>query len=260
MSARILLVEDNRTNLDLMIYLLEAFGYRPAGVTDPLAGLEAARSGDYDLVASDVLMPGIDGFEFARRFKADGGRCKLIAVTAIAMAGDRERLLEAGFNDYIAKPIEPERFVSQIEAHLPPALLARPQRAGPLILVVDDIPVNRAVVRSTLEPFGYRIEEAESVRHALQGIQEIEPALVLCDVHMPDGNGSELLEKMKATPHLAHIPFVFLTGTAWQTSERLRGKSLGAHDFLLRPIDPARLLKAVSDALHGLNGAEDPDR
>lgn len=103
-----------------MLYLLEAFGHQPEGVADGLAGLEAARSSRYDVVLSDVLMPGIDGYEFARRFRADSRfeNTKLIAVTALAMVGDRERLIAAGYDGYIAKPIDPHTFVAQVESFI----------------------------------------------------------------------------------------------------------------------------------------------
>jgi two-component system, cell cycle response regulator len=122
-GARILVVDDNRANLDLMLYLLRAFGHDPEGASDGIAGFEAARSGEFALVLADILMPGIDGYEFARRFKADPllSSTPLVAVTALAMPGDRERVTEAGFNGCIAKPIEPQTFVATVEAYLRPA-------------------------------------------------------------------------------------------------------------------------------------------
>ncbi|HEX5275509.1 MAG TPA: response regulator [Candidatus Rubrimentiphilum sp.] len=124
MPARILVIDDNRTNLDLMTYLLRAFGHEPTGITDPTVALEHARASTFDAIISDILMPEIDGFSLARMFKTDP-RLKdlpLIAVTALAMAGDRERVLAAGFGGYISKPIDPQTFVSQVDSFLPEAL------------------------------------------------------------------------------------------------------------------------------------------
>jgi CheY-like chemotaxis protein len=113
-------IDDNPANLDLMLYLLRAFGHDPEGVSDGLAGVQAARDGGFALVLTDILMPGIDGYELARRLKADAALAStpLIAVTALAMAGDRERIAAAGFDGYIPKPIEPQTFVTQVEAFL----------------------------------------------------------------------------------------------------------------------------------------------
>jgi CheY-like chemotaxis protein len=120
--ASILVIDDNQANLDLMMYLLRAFGHAPDGCSDGVTGLEAARTGGYSLVLCDILMPGIDGYEFARRFKSDERlrETPLVAVTALAMPGDRERVSEVGFDGYLPKPIEPETFVERVEAFLAP--------------------------------------------------------------------------------------------------------------------------------------------
>ncbi|MGC1758629.1 MAG: response regulator [Candidatus Cybelea sp.] len=117
---RILVVDDNAANLDLMLYLLRSFGHDPEGIADGIAALERARTGDFELVLADILMPGMDGYEFARLFKADAALAStpLVAVTALAMPADRKRADEAGFDGYITKPIEPRTFVAQIEAFL----------------------------------------------------------------------------------------------------------------------------------------------
>ena len=127
MPARILVIDDNRANLDLMVYLLEAFGHAAQGVADPRAGLEAARNNEYDAIITDILMPDLDGYAIARSLKEDAGLLDtpVIAVTALAMAGDRERILAAGFNGYIAKPIEPSTFVKQIDSFLPEHLRSK---------------------------------------------------------------------------------------------------------------------------------------
>jgi two-component system cell cycle response regulator len=119
MGARILVIDDNAANLELMLYLLRAFGHAVVGKVDGIEGLKAARADDYDLILSDVLMPGMDGYELARRLTSDGHSGRLVAVTALAMVGDRDRMLAAGFDAYISKPIDPETFIMQIDELLP---------------------------------------------------------------------------------------------------------------------------------------------
>ncbi|HEY5341539.1 MAG TPA: response regulator [Candidatus Aquilonibacter sp.] len=120
---RILVVDDNAVNLDLMLYLLGALGYEAEGHSDGLSGLQAAMDGSFALVLCDVLMPGIDGYEFARRFKSEPALANvpLVAVTAVAMPADRERILAAGFDGCITKPIEPSTFADRVRALLPPS-------------------------------------------------------------------------------------------------------------------------------------------
>src|SRR4051812_2065122 len=110
MSARILIIEDKQANLDLMTYLLEAFGHSVKTAMDGEEGLAALRREAPDVVVCDINLPRIDGYEVARQIRADPALrpLPLIAVTALAMVGDREKVLAAGFDGYIAKPIAPE--------------------------------------------------------------------------------------------------------------------------------------------------------
>lgn len=119
--ARILVIEDNPENLELMVYLLRAFGHLPLAATDAGKGLAAAARELPDLILCDLHLPGVDGYEVARRLGDDPdlGRIPRVAVTASAMAGDRARGLAAGFDGYIEKPIDPETFVREIESYLP---------------------------------------------------------------------------------------------------------------------------------------------
>jgi CheY-like chemotaxis protein len=118
--ARILVIEDNADNLELMVYLLEAFGHAVTTAVDGAGGLAAAASERPEVILCDLHLPGIDGYEVCRRLKADRAlrRIPLLAVTASAMAGDRDRGLATGFDGYIAKPIDPERFVTEVEGFL----------------------------------------------------------------------------------------------------------------------------------------------
>jgi CheY-like chemotaxis protein len=104
--ARILVVEDNRENLALMLLLLRAFGHEPIPATSGAKAIELAAAEPPEVILLDIQMPGMDGFETARilRSNPDLESVPLIAVTALTMPGDRERILEAGFAGYIAKP------------------------------------------------------------------------------------------------------------------------------------------------------------
>lgn len=263
--ARILIIDDNRTNLELMRYLLTAFGHECECATDGASGLERARAGAFDLALVDVLMPGMSGHDFARSFKGDArlGRIPLIAVTALAMPGDRDRAAQAGFDGYITKPIDPQRFVGSVMRYLPEhergeatqaaagdATTERtsPER-GPIVLAVDDVQANLDVLRASLAPFGYRVAEARSVREALHFIERTTPALIVCDLHMPGQSGVALIEGIREHPEWRSIPFIFLSSTAWQTKDRRRGMELGARKFILRPIDPERLRREVEELI-----------
>jgi len=137
MGARILIIEDNPANLEMMNYLLKFYGHEVLAAMDGVAGLALARSGCPEIIICDIQMPELDGFGVARALKADGRlrHIPLVAVTALAMVGDRERVLAGGFNGYISKPIEPQAFVAQVEAFLAAGTSAfpgpAPGRGGP---------------------------------------------------------------------------------------------------------------------------------
>src|SRR5687767_14702585 len=102
-----------------MVYLLRAFGHEPLVARDGEEGLEVARRGNVELVLLDLQLPKIDGYEVLRRLRSDPAwSAPVLAVTALAMAGDRQKVLAAGFSGYITKPIAPETFVADIERFL----------------------------------------------------------------------------------------------------------------------------------------------
>ncbi len=134
MCSRILIVEDNPTNLELMDYLLSSFGHEVLAAMDGEAGLELAKGQTPDLIICDIQIPKVDGFGVARQLKADDHlrHIPLVAITAFAMVGDRERMLAGGFDGYVSKPIDPQVFVAQMEAFLnpqPPPVRPEPPRS-----------------------------------------------------------------------------------------------------------------------------------
>ncbi len=118
--SRILLVEDNEMNRDMLSRRLQRKGYEVTMAVDGRQGVEMARSGGYDLILMDMSLPEIDGWEATRQLRAapETKVVPIIGLTAHAMAGDREKALEAGCNDYDTKPVELPRLLAKIEALL----------------------------------------------------------------------------------------------------------------------------------------------
>jgi CheY-like chemotaxis protein len=121
-APRILVIEDDPASFKLIAYLLGAFGYAALVAVNGEEGLAAARRETPDLIICDIQLPGMDGIAVVQALKTDRflKKVPVIAVTAYAMVGDRERLLAAGFDGYIPKPIVAETFVGQVENYLPP--------------------------------------------------------------------------------------------------------------------------------------------
>jgi DNA-binding NarL/FixJ family response regulator len=116
------------------------------------------------------------------------------------------------------------------------------------ILVIDDDPKMRGQTCALLRSEGYATVEARNGREGVALARAEQPALVLCDITMPEMNGHRVVEALRSDPATAHLPFIFLTG--WSERSDLRtGMNLGADDYLVKPVEPADLLAAVAARL-----------
>jgi CheY-like chemotaxis protein len=120
MKTRILVIEDNPDNLELMTYLLKQHQYTTLSAVDGEEGLAAIYRERPNLIICDIQLPKFNGYEIAKKIKADESikKIPLIAVTANSMVGDRNKILAAGFDGYLSKPIDPEIFIEQIDEFL----------------------------------------------------------------------------------------------------------------------------------------------
>lgn len=266
--ARIVIIEDNAANLDLMIYLLRAFGHAPRGYPDGEAGLDALYRQLPDIVLCDIQLPRLDGFEVIARIRADEQlrHLPVIGVTAMAMRGDRERVLASGFDGYIEKPIQPEAFVSQVENWLPKDLHGGRAGISPVmattpgdeilkaaqaarILAVDDIPENLDLLRTILEHGGYQVECARGPAEAMALLRREAFDLIISDVHMPEGGGFALYQTVGAEKKFSGIPFVFVSSTTTIQEELQLAAKLGSCRLLQRPVEPMHLLRVIHGVL-----------
>ena len=265
--ARMLVIEDNPASLELMAYLLTAFGHTPLLASDGAQGLEAARRETPDLIVCDMQLPRMDGYAIMRQLKAwpETRAIPVIAVTALAMVGDRDRIIAQGFDGYISKPLVPETFVAQVETFLDPAryqssalpsLAPATTEAASLrvqsrasILVVDDSPLNRELMRSIFEPFGYTVIAAAGVSEAIRLARERRPDLIVSDLHMPEQSGFDLIRALKTDPQLCAIKIIIHSATVMSEKDGREALRLGALKFLMRPLDPQVMLSIIEECL-----------
>lgn len=265
MNARVLVIEDNPANMELVRYILHKFGYEVDAAIDGESGVQMAQAYTPGLVICDLQLPGMDGFEVVRKLKAmpQLRQVPVLAVTAYAMVGDRERVLAAGFDGYIAKPIDPQYFVQQVAAVLG---AATPSAAPPLgtsvatvgqrlpatraqALVLDDSVVNLELLRSLLEPHGIRVQAATTIRQAMALLDEHTPDLIISDMHIGQELGEDFFALVKDRPALAAVPFMFLTSTVPRELRELARGSRGVDRFITRPIDNVHLLAEIESCL-----------
>ncbi|NML61731.1 EAL domain-containing protein [Massilia sp. RP-1-19] len=265
MPARILIIEDNPTNMELMVYLLNAFGFTPLTANDGISGIQAARDTAPDLIICDVHLPRLDGYGVVAALKQDPAlrAIPVLAVTALAMVGDREKLLEAGFDGYIAKPIEPDTFVVQLEEFLDPQrapAVASVPAGQATILIVDDHVLNREFLRTLLGYGGHHLVEAATGPDALRIIKEHKPDLVISDVLMPGMDGYELVNRLRSDPETADLPVIFYTALYREREAGRMAAECGVRWVLPKPSSPDVILRTVHEALGMAAGANADER
>ncbi|HUF51812.1 MAG TPA: response regulator [Longimicrobiales bacterium] len=123
MMARVLVIEDNASNMTLVTFLLKSAGHTVLAATDAEAGLTMARAEQPALILMDIQLPGMDGLQAASLLKANDvtRAIPVIALTALAMKGDEERIRAAGCDGYIAKPMRYQEFIATVGTFLPAA-------------------------------------------------------------------------------------------------------------------------------------------
>ncbi len=121
--AKVLVVEDNPANMTLAKFLLESVGHTVLSAIDAESGVILATTEQPDLILMDIQLPGMDGLQATGLLKADPGTRSIpvIALTALAMKGDEERILGAGCDGYIAKPLDYKQFLAKISTLVPVA-------------------------------------------------------------------------------------------------------------------------------------------
>jgi len=278
--ARILIIEDNPANIELMSFLLGAYGHTPLSAADGPRGVAAARSERPDLIACDVNLPGMDGFAVLAALKTEPSLAgvPILAVTALAMAGDREKVLAAGFDGYVSKPIEPESFVAELEAFLAaapaaasaPALQPASQPtsqptsqpaaaaqsapapkpgAAPAertLLLVDDDRFMLGVLNDMLAGQPYRVLSACSGEEALEVLDHEAVEVILCDQAMPGMRGTEVLARAAARyPKTVRL---MLSGQPDLTEIEAAIASGVADDHYVKPLGARTLRERIDEA------------
>ncbi len=270
--ATILLVEDTPANLALASKLLRAAGQDVLTAETAADGIALARERLPDLVLLDLGLPDMNGWDALREIRSydDTAALRVVAFTAHAMVGDRDRVLNAGFDGYLSKPIDFTTFADSVDDLLrlgaaaaapevdvaSTAEISVPQatphvsvgRERPLILAVDDEPANLALLRKLLRHQGYDVVEAVDGRSALAAIAEHTPDLVCLDVMLPDLDGIEVCQRLRKQTEHSGLPILLVTALS-RPEDKARGLEAGANDFLSKPFDEIELAARVRSLL-----------
>ena len=209
----VLVIDDDPVIHDLMRRFLAKEGFRAIVAADGEAGVAAAKAHKPAAITLDVMMPRIDGWKVLAMLKADAETAD-IPVIMLTMVGDRNLGYALGASDFLTKPIDRERLHSVLARHL--------KRVEGPVLIVEDDPATRELLRRTLEGHGHTVREAANGRSALAVVSETVPSLILLDLLMPEMDGFQFLHALREDDAWREIPVIVLTSKDLSGSERER--------------------------------------
>jgi len=255
-NQKILVVEDNPTNLKLIKSLLQIGKYEVLEAMDATTGIQLAQQHKPDLILMDIQLPGMDGLSATQALKKDMALkdIPVVAITAHAMQGDDNKALEAGCDGYISKPLDTRSFLEKIPRFLQKNTNRNIPSEGEVIsykkriLIVDDEPVNIKVLEAKLPSREYEVIKAYSGMEALKKVSEIPPDVILLDIMMPEMDGYEVTRRLKRDPGTRHIPIIVVTALT-DTKDKLTALEAGAEEFISKPVNSTELIARINSML-----------
>jgi PAS domain S-box-containing protein len=263
-GRRVLVVDDNATNRQILRQQLSHWGLRVSTVEDGPRALQAltaaaASGAAFDLAVLDFKMPDMDGLSLARAIKADSklSAVKLVLLTSFGQKGHGAEATRAGISGYLTKPVDEADLhdcLAEILGGAParPTLVTRHslrENRPPLaarILVAEDNEVNQKVAVRILEKLGYRVDVADNGREAVDAVARTRYDAVLMDGQMPDMDGFEATARIRERERGGRrTPIVAMTASAMK-GDREKCLAAGMDDYVAKPIGPETLLAVLS--------------
>jgi signal transduction histidine kinase/DNA-binding response OmpR family regulator len=268
-GSRVLVVDDNATNREILLHQLEAWGM-PVGMAESgRQGLDMLRAASehhkpYDLVILDMHMPKMDGLDVAKKVSADPliAGVSMILLSSVCHNEKGEVMRAAGILRHLTKParqselydciadvMQPDREVLTAETDKVTRNSATELPQDSRILLVEDNGVNREVARGMLENLGCQVSCAGNGLEALEQLQDSDFDLVLMDCQMPDMDGftatREIRKREAGSEIPQHIPVIALTANA-MSGDRDRCMDVGMDDYLSKPLSLSELAEVLS--------------
>ena len=238
-AFRVLLVEDNPDNRRLARIILENEGYELSIAENGLEAVNKAKQNLYDIIIMDLMMPEMDGFQATRAIRALESSSKntpIVALTAHAGVGFRERCLAGGMNDYLAKPYKKNDLLAMVSKRVD-------RRSA--ILVADDSPESCSIVERFLtRDKAYRLAFACNGQEAVEVFSSQRVNLVLMDMEMPVLDGYEAARAIREMPRGAEVPIIAMTAHVGSREEK-KCLDAGCTDTLGKPLSRDRLIQCT---------------
>jgi signal transduction histidine kinase/CheY-like chemotaxis protein len=199
----VLIIDDEKRTHELLEKELSEEGYQVLHAMGGREGLRVAKETRPDLITLDIIMPDLDGWTVLRTIKDDPD-LRDTPVVLVTIMGDRDLGFALGAADFITKPFERKMLLQVVGKH-------RRGDGSAQVLVVDDDPKSRDVLRRTLAKEGWTVAEATNGREAIAALEGSRPGLVLLDLMMPEMDGFEVLERMRCEETWREIPVIVVT-------------------------------------------------
>ncbi len=283
-NLRVLIVDDNKTNREILEQQVSSWGMRNGSVQSGPEALErlhrAADEGRaFDLVILDYHMPIMDGFEVASTMEQDPilRNARRIILTSVDMNVAEEEREKAGISAWLTKPVRASQLYNCLVAVVRGLVSETPRVEAPLrdedgfdafVLLAEDNPVNQEVALGMLEALGCRTEIAVNGRQVVEAVSRTDFDLILMDCQMPEMDGYQATERIRQSEFAAgeskkRLPIVALTAHAME-GDRDRCLASGMDDYLAKPFSQAQLSEVLGRRLKPMrarqNGADDTDR
>jgi len=237
----VLVIEDERVMQDLLRQELARRGYRVLTAAGGIEGLRLAREVRPDAITLDIIMPDLDGWSVLRALKDDPD-LRGIPVILVTMLREREMGYALGATDFLNKPIDTEALARSLDRYC--------KIEDAEILVVDDDPATRDVLRRTLVKAGWRIAEVASGSAFLDALERSRPAVILLDLMMPSMDGFEVLEAMGQRDEWREIPVLVVTAKDLSDKEADWLRTRVERIFQKGAYDRARLTQVVGEMVN----------
>ena len=217
-GGTVLIIDDDKAIHELLQRDFADQGYEVLHAMGGREGLKVAKAARPDLITLDIVMPDLDGWSVLKALK-DDPELRAIPVVLVTIMGDRDMGFALGAADFVTKPFEREWLMQAVNRH-------RRGDGSRQVLVVDDDPRSRDMLRRTLQKEGWTVAEAVNGREALSQLERSRPALVLLDLMMPEMDGFEVLERMRRDDAWRAIPVIIVSAKdlTREEVERLNGQ------------------------------------
>ncbi len=265
-NLKILVAEDNPVNQKLIKSVLTKMGFTPKLVENGRLAVEEEEKEKYDLILMDLQMPEMDGINATKNIIINARkrtRPKIIAVTANAMPGDKERCLDAGMDDYISKPIQFQLLSEKITQwvnldkltesnnekdsnKLPPQVTTPSTGVPPMdaektpqslkLLVAEDNAVNQKLIISILKKLGYNATLVENGLLAYEACLKEKYDIIIMDLQMPVMDGLDASRKIKSSDSINPKPTIIALTANAMTGDKERCLGAGMDDYMTKPI------------------------